>query len=243
MDNIQAINKRISQRSYDGSTLTQSEMLELNTMIQQYNKEANMTSFIIDDASVAFDSFKKSYGIFKNVKSLIVLKGKKIDTNLKEKSGYYGQKLVIRATQLDLGTCWIGASCDMKSPIFNINEDEKCYCVISIGKAISSKAFNEKLMLKVLHRKEKPLSHFYNADINENEFPDYFMIGCKAVAKSPTAINSQKVYLKLENAVISIHVPDKANLDMVDLGIAKANFELATDLKFPLGNNAVLNVN
>lgn len=240
MTNMQAIEKRVSRRTYLGQELQDNEYLKLSEILEQYNKEADMTSFILKDGSQAFDSVKKSYGMFKNVKSLIVLKGKKSDENLKEKTGYYGQKLIIEATKMNLGTCWIGGTCDMNSPILKIEDDELCHCVVTIGAVEQEQTFKEKAMIKVIHRKEKPLSYFYKADISEKVLPEYFMIGCKAVSKSPTALNSQKVSLKFEKDHTSISVPDTYKFDLVDLAIAKANFELATGLKFDYGNPSTL---
>lgn len=52
----------------------------------------------MEDGSSAFRKLRKSYGLFTNVRSLILMKGKKDDKDLKKKIGYYGE-------DLGLGTC------------------------------------------------------------------------------------------------------------------------------------------
>lgn len=239
MNILEAMCNRISRRSYLGEPIDNQSEDILNNLIEMYNNNYGMTSFLLKDGSEVFNSFLKSYGMFKNVVSLIVLKGSKDDTDLKEKTGYYGQRLILKATQLGLGTCWVGGTFKKDSILLNIKDDEEVYCVIPIGKVSDQPSLKEKAMATLIHRNSKSIEDFYNADISYDELPDYFVMGYKAVSKAPTALNSQKVSVSYIEGVTTIQVPDTYRFDMVDLGIAKANFELATEGLFPLGNNAI----
>lgn len=240
MNNLEAICERISRRSYLGEPIDELSYLELSNLITLYNRTSGMTTFLLKDGNEAFNSFMKSYGMFKNVVSVIVLKGPKDDSDLKEKTGYYGQRLILKATQLGLGTCWVGGTFKKDESLLQISENEECFCVITIGKVSKEPTLKEKAMSTIIHRKTKAIESFYTSDVNEAELPDYFVMGYKAISKAPTALNSQKVTLNYKEGVTTIHVPDDYRFDMVDLGIAKSNFELATGGMFPLGNNAIL---
>ncbi len=198
-----------------------------------------MTSFLLTDGSELFNSFLKSYGMFKNVVSIIVLKGLKDDPDLKEKTGYYGQRLILKATQLGLGTCWVGGTFRKDNELLEIKDNEEVYCVITIGRVPETLTLKEKAMSTLIHRKSKDTEDFYSADVSYDDLPEFFVMGYRAVSKAPTALNSQKVSVSYTEGITKISVPDDYRFDMVDLGIAKANFELATGGLFPLGNDAI----
>ena len=50
-----------------------------------------------------------------------------------EKLGYYGQELVLYATRLGLGTCWVAGTYDRKSVDVTLAPGEKLWDVIPIG--------------------------------------------------------------------------------------------------------------
>lgn len=238
MNNLEAICNRVSRRTYLGEPIDETAEQTLNNLITMYNSNSGMTSFLLNDGSDAFNSFLKCYGMFKNVMSLIVLKGPKNDTDLKEKTGYYGQRLILKATQLGLGTCWVGGTYKKDNNLFQVEEDEELYCVITIGNVSEDLSRKERIMSSLIHRHSKELDDFYLSDVAYDDLPDYFIMGYKAISKSPTARNSQKVTVEYIDNITTIQVPDDSKFDMVDLGIAKANFEIAAGGYFPLGNNA-----
>ncbi len=239
MNHLEAIVERVSRRTYLGEPIDEQSELKLNDLIKVYNSTSGMTSFLLKDGSAAFDSFIKCYGFFKNVKSLIILKGPKDDPDLKEKTGYYGQRLVLKATQLGLGTCWVGGTFLKDDILFEIEDDEEVYCVITVGKVPEDLSTKEKVIIKLMHLKQKELEDFYTSDVEHADLPDYFIMGYKSVSKSPTARNTQKVKVDYKEGNTTIHVPDNSKFDLVDLGIAKANFEIAAGGYFALGNHAL----
>lgn len=239
MNHLEAIIERVSRRTYLGKPIDEQSELTLNDLISIYNINSGMTSFLLKDGSDAFNSFLKSYGMFKNVKSLIVLKGSTNDPDLKEKTGYYGQRLILQATQLGLGTCWVGGTYKKDNELLQIAEHEEVYCVITIGEVPDTITAKEKAMSKLMHLKAKDPEEFYTSTVDYDDLPDYFVMGYKAISKAPTARNTQKVMVDYDDGVTTIHVPDNYTFDLVDLGIAKANFEIATGGYFPLGNYAI----
>lgn len=239
MNHLEAIVERVSRRTYLGEPIDEQSELTLNDLIKVYNSTSGMTSFLLKNGSSAFDSFIKCYGFFKNVKSLIVLKGSINDPDLKEKTGYYGQRLMLKATQLGLGTCWVGGTFLKDDVLFEIEDDEEVYCVITIGKVPENLSTKEKAIIKLMHLKTKDINEFYISDVEHENLPGYFIMGYKSISKAPTARNTQKVTVEYKEGTTTIHVPDNYKFDLVDLGIAKANFEIAAGGYFPLGNHAI----
>ena len=63
-----------------------------------------------------------------------------------ELEGFMGQALVLEATAMGLGACWLGAFFypDVVSRNVNLQNDEVIHCVIALGKVSAPPAFNPK---------------------------------------------------------------------------------------------------
>jgi len=234
---LQAINKRVSRRRYSNVPIDHNKIELLTNTIQSINETSGLNIVFVEDGSSVFGLFHKSYGMFQGVRSIIVMKGYQKDFHLKEKIGYYGEYIVLQATQLGLGSCWVGATFDHNNPLLSIQENEDLICVITIGNVSQSKSIKENILYAITHRNVKPAEKRYEADC---ETPDWFRNGMDAVLKAPSALNSQKVFFSYKNNNVHIQIADDAPFDLVDLGIAKLHFEIATNRKFELGNNGTL---
>ena len=93
-----AIQNRTSKRNYTVEKLTENTLNQIHAILTEINNESGLNFELVLDQPSAFSSFKKSYGLFKNVKSFIVLKGLKTDPHLREKVGYHGETLVLKLT-------------------------------------------------------------------------------------------------------------------------------------------------
>lgn len=225
-----AIENRVSRRKFDEEMITNSEKEKIISLISQLNEASGLTMEFMEDGSGAFQKLRKSYGLFTNVRSLILMKGKKDDKNLKEKVGYYGEDLVLAVTDLGLGTCWVGGTFDRDE--LAVNESEELACVVVIGK-VAAPSLTEKIMRSATHRKVKSMEERI---ISSQPLPQWVQNGMKAVLLAPSAKNTQKVIFKYENDILSAQIEDDYAMDLIDLGIAKKHFELEAGGKFELGN-------
>jgi len=233
MDYLKAIEQRVSTRSYLETVIEKEKISLLINEIEEGNQKYGLSISFLEDGSSAFNSFGKSYGMFKGVRSVIVMKGPKNDIHLKEKLGYVGEKVILRATSLGLATCWVGGSFERENPIFSVSEGEEFVCVITVGIAADKKSLIGSLVNKI--KRTKDIEAFYTAD---SAVPDWFVAGITAVQKAPSAKNSQKVHFTYNDGIVRAGVPDSYRFDLIDLGIAKLHFELATGGNFSLGNNS-----
>ncbi|GFP75784.1 nitroreductase family protein [Clostridium fungisolvens] len=233
MDILEAIEKRKSRRSYLSTPIAKDKIEKIESLISKYNEEGSISIQLIEDGSQAFNGLRKSYGMFSGVKSILALIGKVDDPHLSEKLGYYGELLVLEATKLDLGTCWVGGSFDKKTPIGKLRNDEILVCVIPIGNVEETQTIKEKLIYKAAHGKTKAVEEFYTA---VGEVPKWFSEGIKAVQKAPSAKNTQKVRFNYNEGNITAGIENTYVFDLIDLGIAKAHFAIVADGYFEFGN-------
>ena len=229
----QAIQMRTSKRNYALEPMSQTTQNQITALIQELNSETGMNFEFVADQPSAFSSFKKSYGLFKNVKSFVVLKGAKSDPHLREKVGYFGEVLVLKLTALNLGTCWVGGTFDAKS--IKIGSDEELVCVVTVGNINEKPTVTENVLRKLIHRKVKPISERLTSDVTP--IPNWVLNGMEAVLLAPSAINSQKPVFAYTGGVVTASVADTYKLDLVDLGIAKCHFDIAAQGQFEFGQN------
>ena len=173
--------------------------------------ESGLNIQIIFDEPKCFDSMMAHYGKFSGVENYIALVGKK-GAGLEEKAGYYGEKLVLKAQELGLNTCWVAMTHGKSAA--KIKKGEKQVCIIALGYGVTQGAAH----------KSKSLDQLCNC---ASAMPDWFSKGMEAALLAPTAMNQQKFYFTLENERISAKA-GKGFYTKLDLGIVKYHFEAVT---------------
>ena len=211
MDMKEAMSARHSVRQYKDKALEPEVISALQAEIDACNREGGLHIQLVANEPKAIDGIMAHYGKFSGVANYFALIGPK-DGTLEEKCGYYGERLVLKAQQLGLNTCWVAMTYSKVKTAFSVGANEKLCCVISLGygetqgAAHKSKAF------------EKVAS-------SESGIPDWFRAGVEAALLAPTAMNQQKFHFALHGSQVAA----RAGLGFyskIDLGIVKYHFEL-----------------
>ncbi len=211
MDLLEAMKARHSVRAYKNKPLEPAVKAELQRAIDEVNKESGLHMQLVIDEPKAFESKLATYGMFSGVTNYIALVGKK-SADLEEKCGYYGEKIVLRAQQLGLHTCWVALTYKKIPGVFRIAPDEKLTVVISVGYGVhAGKA-----------HKSKSAAQVSNLDADS---PAWFKNGVEAALLAPTAINQQQFVLTRSGNTVAAKAKFGPHSKM-DLGIVKYHFEL-----------------
>lgn len=212
MDIMEVMKQRHSVRQYLNKPIEKEILSALREEINICNKESGLHIQLVTDEPKAFDSFMAHYGKFSGVTNYIALVGKK-SNDLDEKCGYFGERLVIKAQQSGLNTCWVAMTYSKISGAFKVDKDEKLTVVIAIGYGKN----------QGVEHKSKPAEKVSN--ISANNIPEWFKKGIDAALLAPTAMNQQKFYFNYVNDKVSAKA--KAGFyTKLDLGIVKYHFEL-----------------
>lgn len=211
MDLTEAIKNRHSVRQYEERAVEKEIFNALQTEIEACNKEGNLHIQLVTNEPKAFDSFMAHYGKFSGVTNYIALIGKKGD-RLDELCGCYGERLVLKAQQLGLNTCWVAMSYKKVNGAFQINKDEKLTVVIALGYGIT----------QGVQHKSKPAEAVSNLNSNS---PEWFKSGVESALLAPTAMNQQKFTLNLDNGKVTAKA-GTGFYTKIDLGIVKYHFEI-----------------
>lgn len=209
MDLWEAMRARHSARRYTDRRIEGETQNALRQEIDACNRESGLSIQLCLDEPGAFTGLIAHYGRFRNARNYVALVGKK-DERLEEKCGYYGERIVLKATQLGLDTCWVAGTYKKGKVVAAIGDGEKLALVISIGYGETHGA----------PRKTKSIEQLGRAD---GEMPVWFRRGLEAAQLAPTAVNQQQFRFELHgDRVKAVALPGFGT--KVDLGIAKYHF-------------------
>ncbi|MDR1700664.1 MAG: nitroreductase family protein [Lachnoclostridium sp.] len=225
--NLQKVmDQRTARRKYLKTEIESSTVKSLQEYIKEINKKGQIKMELVLNDETVFKGFRKSRGMFSGVRNYITLVGKANDNLAMEKLGYYGEQVVLYATALGLGTCWVGGTFDRSSCKAALSAGESVICVISVGNVRSEKSLKEEFIHMMTHHKTKNMEQLY---ISDTDVPDWFMKGIMAVQKAPSAVNRQPVTFTYKKDKVTAFVEDISSQGYaLDLGIAKLHFELGS---------------
>lgn len=230
----EAILKRISKRTFTGEPVSGELAQQIEQFVEAINKESGLNAALIADGSAAFKSIKTSYGLFKNVRSMVVLKGDPELAHFREKVGYFGEALMLDLVDKGLGTCWVGGTFDREA--LSVDKGEEICALIVFGE-VAPPTLIDRYMQSSHHSSRKPLKDRITA---QGDVPDWVARGMEAVIPAPSAVNKQKPHFTYKEGLLTASVEVSYRMDLVDLGIAKYHFELGADNggHFEWGNGA-----
>ena len=212
MDNTELMKARHSVRQYMETPLEEGVINALEKEIDACNDESGLHIQLVKNEPKAFSGFMAHYGKFSGVTNYIALVGKKTAV-LDEACGYYGERLVLKAQELGLNTCWVALTYKKVPSAFEIRRGEKLALVIVLGYGKTQGA---------AHKTKTP------AEVSNvtPESPQWFKDGVDAALLAPTAMNQQQFMLTLKDDVVEATARPGV-CAKVDLGIVKYHFELA----------------
>lgn len=207
---MEAIRQRHSVRQYTDKPLGEDVIRPLEEEIAACNKESGLHIQLVKNEPKAFDSFMAHYGKFSGVTNYIAMIGKK-GPDLEEACGYYGERLVLKAQQLGLNTCWVAMTYSKIRSAFSVGEGEKLCIVISLGYGKTQGVPHKSKAIEKVAKTDGPA-------------PDWFTSGVEAALLAPTAMNQQKFRFTLTDDKVSVRA-GVGFYTKIDLGIVRYHFE------------------
>lgn len=207
-DILNVMTERHSVRRYLDKIIENDKAELLNSEIESVNEESGLKFFLVLNEPEVFKGNEPKYGSFSGCRNYIIAYGPK---GSDEKTGYYGEHLVLFAQSLGLNTCWCALTFEKKKLPVNAPDGMVLQDVIALGYGATQGH----------PHKDKPIEKL--AKITKDS-PDWFVEGVKAAMLAPTAINQQRFYFELKDGN---KVKAKALLgpcSKTDLGIVKYHF-------------------
>ena len=208
---MEAMQARHSVRQYREEALRKEDAALLREEIDACNAESGLHIQLVCGEPKAFSGLLARYGKFSGVTNYIALVGKK-GPDLSETCGYFGERIVLRAQQIGLNTCWVAMTYSKVPSAFSAGEGEKLCAVIAVGYGKTQGSGHRVKSVREVTEGEPP-------------FPEWFVSGVEAALLAPTAMNQQKFRFALQGNRVSA-TAGSGFYTKLDLGIVKYHFAM-----------------
>lgn len=208
---MEAMQARHSVRQYREEVLRKEDAALLREEIEACNAESGLHIQLVCGEPKAFSGLLARYGKFSGVTNYIALVGKK-GPDLSETCGYFGERIVLRAQQIGLNTCWVAMTYSKAPSAFSVGEGEKLCAVIAVGYGKTQGSGHRVKSVREVTEGEPP-------------FPEWFVSGVEAALLAPTAMNQQKFRFALHGNRVSA-TAGSGFYTKLDLGIVKYHFAM-----------------
>ena len=223
----EAVQKRISCRSFEERFIEAEKLQKLKEYVEELNAESGLHFQLFSSAEAGKPAIKMNGAMFSGrVYAFAALVGG-TDPESSEKVGYYGQRLVLYATQLGLGTCWVASTYDSKSITVDVPCGAKIWDVVPIGYATARIPLKQKTIRAMIRRSDRSPTQFLESDVGYKDAPEWVRKGIEAILLGPSAVNQQCVNIGFKDGKVTARIwKDGRGLQYNDLGIAKKQFEV-----------------
>ncbi len=222
MDLKRAIMERISRRAYLDTPVEKLKLEQLEAAVWECNRAGDLNIKVVTDDPAPFGA-KNTYGMISGAKNYLAMIKKVGDPDGDEKLGYYGESLVLLATGLGLGTCWLAGTYNKSECNVKVEDDEVLRCVIVFGNVKDRETLKEKAISKTVKRNSKEIKDLLLSDVM---VPNWAVDGVRYALRAPSAQNRQPVRFVCSEDAVLAKVDESHENDLIDLGIAKLHFEI-----------------
>jgi nitroreductase len=247
------IKERTSIRTYAPKALDEKEKKNLAGYINNIDAPFNgSVRFKVVDNTAALNNNIKlgTYGVIKGASSFIASAVSPGEFNLEE-LGYKLERIILYATSLELGTCWLGGTFKKGefSKAMKLEEGEILPIISPIGYKAESKSIVEKLMRSVAgsNNRKKWEELFFDGSFDKKLTPEEsgaFKDALEMVRVAPSASNKQPWRIVKDNSTFHFYIyhakgySNSLGFDMqrIDMGIAMSHFDLVLKEAGMLGN-------
>ena len=238
----ETIKARSSIRTYENRGLSKDDKAKINTYMGHLSNpfSVDVNVCLLEKETASGGEKLGTYGVIKGAGDFIGASVADGELAL-EALGYSFEKLVLYATSLGLGTCWLGGTFNRSGfgTAMNWKEEDLFPCISPIGYPTGKKRTLESLMRwasKSEQRKEWS-ELFFKQDFSHPLTKDeakVYAVPLEMVRLAPSAVNKQPWRIVQDKGTYHFYLARslknddvKKDLQRVDIGIAVCHFHLA----------------
>lgn len=222
---IQAINSRKSIRNYKEGNVSAEDLQKIRTIINEAKplfKSIPMEVFLIEDGKKITDTFTGLISKYTKVVAphYLAFTSETQEGHL-ENIGFMGEEIVLKLTELGIGTCWVGAA--IKEEVFKtiVKVQDKQNYIILVAFGYPAEALKPVVTRKRLD-KSKVVTGVY-----ENQYDPII----QALIDAPSAVNSQPWKLSVMSNKFDLYLENRniltkkmlKDMNRIDMGIGLSN--------------------
>ncbi len=235
--NIEELVKlRSSVRDYEKNANIDEKIAKLMLFIEEINQTKGpfgnqITISLVSSKEDSKEMKLGTYGMIKGANTYLVVTASEADNYLID-LGYQFEQVVLYATSLGLGTCWMAGTFSRKhfAEAINLSDEVQMPIVSPVGVKAEKKSFKSKYIVKSKTHVRKEFGElFFKRSLDRPmvfEPTLEYMQALEMLRLAPSAINKQPWrVIKVEDDFYFYNADNKGKSD-IDLGIALAHFDL-----------------
>jgi nitroreductase len=225
-----AIERRGSRRTFDGSPVPEDKLERIEAACDGFRPWENARTVLVrDPATDVFRGIVGSYGKVTGAPHLLAMIGS-VEALYDQRAGYTGEAIVLLATSLGVGTCWIGGffDHDLAAALTDIQPDERILAVSPLGTPVTELSADE-LALRGFARSKhrKPAEKIAPGS---DRWPAWAQSAVAACVSAPSAMNRQPWRFSMDGDALVISADSPFETPRVtrrlDCGIGMLHAEL-----------------
>ncbi len=242
------VRKRKSIRAYEPRPLTEEDKVKVQSLITEILSDlspfpAGMKIHLLEEGGSADTLKLGTYGVIRGARSFLCVTAENTDTAM-EAVGYHFERLVLAATDLGLGTCWLAGTFNREqfSGALEMSEGEIFPIVCPIGYPLDKQTFIGSIFRKVgkSDQRKDRTELFFETKFGSPLTPEQagsYDFPLEMLRLAPSAANRQPWRVVHQNG--AFHFFREANpkskygydLQRLDVGIGACHFHLAVKEK------------
>lgn len=231
----QAVKERSSRRQFYNRIIEKQKIKKLRNLIEKINKEFEGLRIILVQKEVdeIFTGVLGSYGKISGAPAYLAFVGRKDFPNMEEKIGYGGEAVILEATALELGSCWVSGTFKSDKVLVDLNlkETEKLYAISPLGYPEARPTISERVLKTVISSKKRmDLEELIINKDNLEEQPGWIKTALETARLAPSAVNRQPWRFKIGEKAITIQLDsteeNEERSKNLDCGIAMLHLEV-----------------
>jgi hypothetical protein len=229
-----AIPRRRSRRQYLSRPVAPDLLLQLKVLCDEFRPFRSARAAFVDrPPDEVFRGIVGHYGKIKGAQAFVAFVGDMNDPCVQEQVGYTGEGIILEATSLGLGTCWVGGFFrpEVAASYVRPAERERVIAVTPIGYTGEEWSFEERAMAGFgkSHRR-KDLAEL-TTGMNRGHQPQWVEEALNAARLAPSAVNRQPWRFRVEAGAVTVSVDnlkDSYHISKrLDCGIAMLHIEIS----------------
>ncbi len=230
---VEAAHVRRSRRSYDGTPLDAETLAAMESLCKSFRPSPVARAVLLAKAPPdIFTGIVGSYGQVTGAPSAVAIVGTNGAPGVQMSIGYTGEAIVLEATRLGLGTCWIGGyyKPTRVAELLNLGGGERVYAITPLGTPSELLTSYEELAHTVKTVTGPPRKPAEEIAPGSEDWLPWARAGVELARIAPSAVNRQPWRFRYEEGrvIVAFDGPETGYKvsKKLDCGIAMLHFEL-----------------
>jgi hypothetical protein len=199
-----AVVVRHSARTFTGEAVAPTELRRLEVLCDSFPAPQVARVVVVRDApDTLFTGFVGSYGRVLGAPSALLMVGTETARSFQEAAGYLGEAVILEATSLGLGTCWVAGFFDrtVASTLVPLAPGECVLAISPLGYAALRPRAGERMMKRAVRAHKRKPAEEIAPGFDDESWPAWAAEGVRLARVAPSAVNRQPWRFELDKRV------------------------------------------